>query len=239
MQFVSRGKGAWQWERKRNALVSAILEEDKYITRAEALKKANAMMGESRKPPKGPKKAKPKVSHGDHLHDSKGNRGDDRHGSNGSGNPSGYHSGQAGAAPLPVPKSGGRHYHVVQGCACEVRKAGTERWAAYLTTKELFFTDAVLEDGDLIFTFDGWQLRVAAEIVARVDPPDTVTLTREMLLEAGKTPAGGSAYTKAQVAVFGVEFRKGWLTALVGRTVPREQWKRFVSLGHSAQATLC
>jgi hypothetical protein len=120
MQFVSRGKGAWQWERKRNALVCAILEKDKYITRHEALQKANAMMGASQKKPKPQKaKAKPKANHQDHLHGSSGSCGDEHHNCRAKPNSS---------SKPPEAKAAAQHYHIPGGCAAEVRKVGTEQW---------------------------------------------------------------------------------------------------------------
>lgn len=135
-----------------------------------------------------------------------------------------------------------RHYYIPAGCAAEVRRVGTREWRVHCPTRDLWLPATGYDDGDVLFEENGWQLRVAGEIVGYSGSDAAlVTITREMLQDAGRTPAGGHRYTRAQVAVFGVPWplQKGWLSALVGRTVPMEQWERFVAAGRSTQTALC
>ncbi len=54
-----------------------------------------------------------------------------------------------------------------------------------------------------------------------------IRLTRELLHSAGNS---GCGFTVAQVESLGLEYRKGWLSSMVGKTVTAEQWEKFVSL---------
>lgn len=56
-----------------------------------------------------------------------------------------------------------------------------------------------------------------------------ITLTSELLHSAA---TAGCGWTKAQLLLLGVPWppRSGWLSALVGRTVPADVWEQFLAL---------
>jgi len=62
-----------------------------------------------------------------------------------------------------------------------------------------------------------------------------IRLTRELLHSAGNS---GCGFTVAQVESLGLEYKKGWLSSMVGKTVTTEQWERFMSLRKPVQQKL-
>jgi hypothetical protein len=56
-----------------------------------------------------------------------------------------------------------------------------------------------------------------------------VTLTSDLLHAGGN---GGCGFSRRQIEALGLPWpaEKGWLTSLVGKTIPRSQYDRFVSL---------
>jgi hypothetical protein len=67
--------------------------------------------------------------------------------------------------------------------------------------------------------------------------PNTVTLTAELIHSASSHPSG-DGFTKEQLAVLGISWppSKGWLSALIGQTIPLEKFTLFKMGGDEKRA---
>jgi hypothetical protein len=65
-------------------------------------------------------------------------------------------------------------------------------------------------------------------------PHDMVRLTRDML-HAGKT--GGGGFNRRQIEALGLRYppMKGWLSRLIGKTITRERYERYLALNTEAR----
>lgn len=65
-------------------------------------------------------------------------------------------------------------------------------------------------------------------------PHDMVRLTRD-LLHAGKT--GGGGFNRKQIEALGLRYppMKGWLSRLIGKTITRERYERYLALNTEAR----
>jgi hypothetical protein len=136
-----------------------------------------------------------------------------------------------------------KHYQITKGTPCSIRAVGSSNWKSYATTKRLFFTECREEEGYLVFTHEGYELRVEPSLIGGAKkseqqappalapvtaPAGMVTLTREMV-HAGKSNRGG--WTKAQVSLLGVEWppQPGWIERLDGTRIREETYNAFLA----------
>ena len=131
---------------------------------------------------------------------------------------------------------GVRHYRIDKGTYCEVRRPGGVDWYAHTMERRMWFTSGV-EDGSrwwVLTTPEGWSIRVERHQVhgsAANEPAtaETVVLTRELLNRARN---GNGDFTGDQMKVLGLTrpLLKGWLSALVGKRIGAEEYRKLVAL---------